>query len=245
MTHERKILKAAFDRGYSVDLKRGRVLNMKGRVLRGNVAKNGYRRVGVYIPGGNPKGDLLYVHRMIAYTKFGKRIFTKGLEVRHLNNDKLDNSSDNIKIGTRRDNMLDIPAAQRKALRKATNARGSDHGGAILNEGQVKVILVRLSRGELQTDLANEYRVSKSTINSLARGRGWSHIRRKQTIPSGNVRGSRHVGAKLTEEQVVWIKKNLREGRTKAELARAHDVSSSTISDIEKGITWTHVDSGA
>ena len=64
------------------------------------------------------------VHRLVAYQKFGNAIFEKGIQVRHLNGDKLDFSFQNIEIGTSKQNQLDKPIEQRKragylsALRK-------------------------------------------------------------------------------------------------------------------------------
>lgn len=48
-----------------------------------------------------------YVHRLQAYQKFGDAIYDEKLVVRHLNGQSLDNSFDNIGIGTVSDNMMD------------------------------------------------------------------------------------------------------------------------------------------
>ncbi len=53
-------------------------------------------------------------HRIQAYLKFGNKLFEKGIVVRHLNNDKLDNSYSNISIGTNLDNYHDKPDEQKQ-----------------------------------------------------------------------------------------------------------------------------------
>ena len=53
------------------------------------------------------------VHRLQAYQKFGNKIFDKNIVVRHLDDDSLNNHIDNIAIGTRQDNCLDIPKEKR------------------------------------------------------------------------------------------------------------------------------------
>ena len=49
------------------------------------------------------------VHRFVGYLKFGDESFKEGIEVRHLDNNSLNNSWDNIDIGTHSENMNDIP----------------------------------------------------------------------------------------------------------------------------------------
>lgn len=60
------------------------------------------------------------VHRLQAYQKFGDKIFENKIVVRHLNGNYLDNSWDNILIGTFSDNKMDIPKENR--IKSATTA---------------------------------------------------------------------------------------------------------------------------
>ena len=55
----------------------------------------------------------ILVHRLQAYQKFGDEIFKEGVVVRHLDNNSLNNSFDNIAIGTQLDNILDRPSEER------------------------------------------------------------------------------------------------------------------------------------
>jgi hypothetical protein len=59
---------------------------------------------------------------------------------------------------------------------------------------------------------------------------------------AGNtVRGSENGRAKLTEAQVAVIKKELRAGMTRAQLAKRYKVERRTIWGIDKGKVWKHV----
>jgi len=65
------------------------------------------------------------VHRLTAYQKYGEKMFEPGMEVRHRDGNKLNFRPDNILIGTRRDNVGDIPPDARKLMaRKAVASRG-------------------------------------------------------------------------------------------------------------------------
>jgi hypothetical protein len=55
----------------------------------------------------------ILAHRFIAYQKFGNKIFDKTLMIRHLNGNSLDNSWDNLELGTNQDNQMDIPKDKR------------------------------------------------------------------------------------------------------------------------------------
>ena len=61
----------------------------------------------------NKKHARFRFHRFMGYLKFGDEIYTKGMQVRHLDGNPLNNSWDNIAIGTQRDNTYDIPKEKR------------------------------------------------------------------------------------------------------------------------------------
>lgn len=83
---------------------------------RGNEIKyvggRGYKRTTIKING---KNKVLFAHRLQAYQKYGDAIYREGLMVRHLDGNKLNNSIDNIQLGTARDNMMDVPSDIRKS----------------------------------------------------------------------------------------------------------------------------------
>ena len=99
----------AYEKGYRVT-KEGQLLNPKGIKI-GSVGSAGYENLGFNI---NKKFTSISTHRLQAYQKYGDKLYEDGIVVRHLNGNALDNSWDNISIGTQRDNILDIPKEKRK-----------------------------------------------------------------------------------------------------------------------------------
>lgn len=66
----------------------------------------------------NKNATMVYVHRLVAYQKFGDKLFEPGIETRHLDNNKLNNLDENIKIGTKSQNMMDKPKEERTRISK-------------------------------------------------------------------------------------------------------------------------------
>lgn len=102
------ILKIAIEKGYTVNEK-GEIFNKKG-VAKGKGFNNGYPTLSFRVNG--IKTSIL-CHRLIAYVKYGDKIFEPGIMVRHLNAIKTDLSWENICIGTARDNRMDISPEDR------------------------------------------------------------------------------------------------------------------------------------
>jgi hypothetical protein len=73
-----------------------------------------------YIVGGTRKQLRVAVHRLQAYQKYGDKLFEKGILVRHKDGNPLNNSWDNILIGTQSENQMDIPKQIR--VKRAKNA---------------------------------------------------------------------------------------------------------------------------
>lgn len=102
-------------KGYYV--KSGQVFSKKGKI------KNYLSNSGYYsftIRDGNGERANIKVHRLVAFQKYGDVMFNDNLVVRHLDGNPLNNSEDNISIGTQTDNRMDIPPDIRKSL--AVNA---------------------------------------------------------------------------------------------------------------------------
>lgn len=97
-------IKYALSHGYTVNTEEGYVLNKKGRRV-GSIGKKGY--VNISLPLGNKKYTMLFLHRVLAYVLWGKEAFVEGIQVRHLNNNKLDNRAKNLALGTSKDNHSD------------------------------------------------------------------------------------------------------------------------------------------
>jgi hypothetical protein len=106
----------AYEKGYRVI--NGEVISPftgKPRKLRIQNTK-GYKKYSFTI---NEKGKSSYpveVHKLVAYQKYGNKMFDPELEVRHLNNNSLNNVEENILLGTKVDNANDKPEEQRRKL---------------------------------------------------------------------------------------------------------------------------------
>lgn len=105
-------IRKAFEIGYRVD-KNGVVKNPNGTILKCGLDKRGYLKFAPF------KLVKIFVHRFQAYAKFGEKLFEKGMVVRHLDSNKLNNSLDNIAIGTQAENLDDNPKEIKEKIRKS------------------------------------------------------------------------------------------------------------------------------
>ncbi len=115
MSELENCIREAYEKGYKVI--DGQVYSPSGRKLslRKN-PKNGRFDFGYYKQGKGKRR--IHVHRLVAYQKYGELMFEKGIECRHLDDNKENNLDDNISIGTHSDNMMDVPRADRIARSK-------------------------------------------------------------------------------------------------------------------------------
>lgn len=114
----------------------------------------------VWLHGENGKKCYL-LHRIIALTFLGD--CPAGQEVRHLNNDYLDNRAENLAYGTHGDNMTDTVAAERHAHR--------------LQPDDVRSIRKRLAAGETNTAISKDYGVSDVVISNIRLGRYYRWVK--------------------------------------------------------------------
>lgn len=95
----------------------GRVRNRWGRILRGTVDENGYRRVHVRVVGGEYR--IKRVHRLVLEAFVGP--CPTGMETRHLSGDPGDNRLANLAWGTPADNNQDTLIHGRHASARRTH----------------------------------------------------------------------------------------------------------------------------
>lgn len=147
----------AFKLGFTID-KDGNVTNPKGKKIKGHVNMNGYL---IFSVRYNQTHTIkIGVHRFQAYVKFGDLIYNDKIVIRHLNGNSLDNSWDNIDIGSQGDNMFDkLPEVRTKmayiASRKIVK----------FNDKIVKEIRLDYEKGMTYNELMKKYNISsKGTI---------------------------------------------------------------------------------
>lgn len=114
--------------------------------------------------GVTKKKNNCKVHRLQAFQKYGDAIFGEGIVVRHLDGNRFNNSSENILIGTARDNIMDMPAETRKRkARIAANHNPSKHPEEIVLE-----IKKDRAAGMTYRQLMRKYGIrSKGTISYM------------------------------------------------------------------------------
>ena len=113
-------LEIFFEKGYDIN-KHGIIINSKGEFIEGYIhtLKSGYERKEITIRHDKKLINICH-HRLQAYQKFGKAMFEKGVMVRHLDGDSLNNFWDNIQIGTNSENQMDV--VKEKRIEKSLNA---------------------------------------------------------------------------------------------------------------------------
>lgn len=99
----------AYNKGYYITPD-GTAMGLKGFPLR--VKPNNWGRLEFTIRDGQ-RYRSIKVHRLQAYQKFGQKLYEPDMVVRHQDNNYLNNSWDNILIGTQSQNMMDLSAEER------------------------------------------------------------------------------------------------------------------------------------
>lgn len=125
-----KATKLAYDKGYRV-LDNGSVRGITKFLklqIRTNKFKQNNKIYQLYkfsIRSDKGKRIEVFVHKLQAYQKFGNAVFQKNIEIRHLDGNSLNNTPENISIGTSSENTLDIdPKIRHKnAINASTQIR--------------------------------------------------------------------------------------------------------------------------
>jgi len=173
MSKSNEAVISACNKGYTIDHS-GRVYSFLGHEVIGSVDKRGYRRFSF-----TDEGVLFPVkfHKFQAYMKFGDCAFSKTIVVRHLNNNKIDNSWDNIGIGSSQDNALDIPENVRKE--RAAKIRSLSDGTVSVEKAAAATRKLSVEditkirervKTESQRSLAKEFGVAQSAISRIKSG---------------------------------------------------------------------------
>lgn len=144
--------------GIYVDLK-GNLIYSNGRISKSKPDHQGYFMFNVYIDGIQHKCQ---VHRLQAFQKYGNKLFDENTYVRHLNGDSLDNSFENISIGTQSENMMDKSQVvrQKQAEHAASYKRKFSYE-------DIRSIRSKKRNGYTLRELANEYNSSKGHISDI------------------------------------------------------------------------------
>lgn len=138
-------------------LSRGRIRKTPVR-CRGRAGKHGYLQVILY---GDFRRATATIHSLVARAFCGLR--PEGMEVRHLDGDRLNNHASNLAWGTRHENSLD-------SLRHKT------HRTQLLDEDDVRAIRSLALRGSSIRELARRFGVHQTTVDNCISRKTWEHV---------------------------------------------------------------------
>lgn len=168
-------------------------------------------------------------------------------QVLYIINSSKSNLELSIELGVTRNTIYDIRSGRswkqyanlpRASYKSAKGIAGETHTHAVLTELQVRKILTLLPTHSNST-LAKMFKVARSTISSIRRGKTWvcltGGIKQAGSI---TVKGSKHPGAKLNETMVKEIRTSNLSAR---QLAKKFNVSRHTIIDVRANKSWLHV----
>ncbi len=197
------------DMGYFVD-KEGNAWSSKygkKRKLKLSISNNkGYKSYRFVVSSGTYSRWSVKVHRFQAYQKFGDVIFEKGIQVRHLNGNSLDNSWDNIEIGTTKQNHDDRTVEERKVI----NAKRRK-----LSPTQYIEVCKMLLDGASISEVAKHFNVTYTIIHTIAKGESYTDILEEGPIKISDIQ---MFDKKLTKAIGVLYKYANKKGIEKVEL---------------------------
>ena len=105
------------------------------------------------------------VHRLAMYQAYGELIFEDGVSIRHLDGDSLNNSLDNLEIGSHSENMMD----QEREVRVARAKHAASFQRKLTPERLASLREDR-AKGWTYAQLGEKYGVPKSTLSRIFNG---------------------------------------------------------------------------
>lgn len=147
-------------------------LHEDGKMLKGSFT-SGYKTLNLHVNG---KSQTIYFHRQVAEL-FNRKNSSKEKIVIHLNHDKTDNRSKNLKWVSQEESIAhQQKSPARKAYREVQQNRTK---GPKLNTTKVKAIKTLLAnpkRKLTNRQVAEKYNVSEMTIYRILRGESWANV---------------------------------------------------------------------
>ncbi len=137
---------------------------IKGWIDRRRGQEFGYAKIGLMRDG---RLHHLKLHRVVLEAFVGP--CPSGMESRHLNDDKSDNSLKNLAWGTQLENANDCRINRRYSY-------GVNNPRAKLTLESVSSVREQLSVGRSERKIAEQFGVSKGTIRSIKIGKTWKDI---------------------------------------------------------------------
>lgn len=167
MTENWKSLKSIVECGDNYEISdKGRIKNIRGKILKPFVKKNGYIQITLNLKGAEKK---YYIHRLVALAFITNP--DKLPEVNHCNGDKNNNSIGNLEWVTRKENVSHSYYTGLK------NQTGETNPMSLLKDDDIREIRRMYESGKyLQKEIARIYGVSNQTINNIIHKKSWKHV---------------------------------------------------------------------
>lgn len=165
-----EVIRYLYNKGYR-GTEDGRFINPRGKELKTKAKSNHkYAQSQVWFQGVRYN---YHFHRVVAYQLFGEKLFEDGMVVRHLNGNPLDNSWENLALGTNSENEQDKKPEDRTRVARIANSKRKNvnrYSMRRFTDDQVREIRERNKNGETGASLAIEYGVSKDALYQIFRG---------------------------------------------------------------------------
>jgi len=162
-------IRYAFKRGYKVSEDGREVIGLRSDRPLTLREEQGYLLFNVSHPvhGIGP----VKVHQLQAYRLWGEKSLEVGIQVRHLNHDRSDNSEANLALGTARDNYMDQSARRRR--QRAEHAAADRRA---LEDGEVRELRELYEGDWTMRELADEFEISLATVHSIVHRRTYKNV---------------------------------------------------------------------
>lgn len=146
--------------------RRGRVMVLKGRVLKPISHGHGYYAINLT---DNNRHKSFLIHRLVCIVFHGPAPTTKH-EVAHGDGSKTNNRADNLRWATPAENSADM-------IQHGRSTRGKQPANTKLSPAKILEIRQLLEVGERQSAIAAQFGVEESGISSIKTGRLWAWVR--------------------------------------------------------------------
>lgn len=145
---------------------------------------------------------------------------------------------DHLYEGTNRENSRD-------KVRRNRQPRGSQVGGAKLTGELAARLRAARTWSELR-QIAAKAGVSENHAREVRRARSWKHLGPPASERLTGIfrRGEQIESARLTERDVVELRRRVSSGETQTSLALEFGITQSAVSLIVRGRRWKHVEGG-
>jgi hypothetical protein len=172
MSKANQAVQYAHERGYYVTEEGDVISPHSGKKLKLRLGTRGYWLFNGQLPAPHSQKYPARVHRLLALQKFGEVALEPNIEVRHLDGNRQNNAWENIAIGSRSDNKMDIPQETRLRI-----GRQNGRSHSRLNDQDVLDIRALLAKGEMtQQEIADRYDIARQTVTGIKTKHRYKHL---------------------------------------------------------------------